>query len=142
MTSYMDRKVSAICVPHDQALAIGEVEERSIREWHEICDIKWLRIVNAHSELNLSMVVDDDGYSRRLPWNPRAQFLSGYPLTDPIVGSVYFASLDFTGDGYDLVSLNPESAEWIKAPERWAEYQEWLRAPHNIEAVQYFMSRL
>src|SRR5690348_2372250 len=103
MTDYRDRKVKGILVPHDEKIAIGEVEEKSIREWQETCSINWVHIVNAHSKLNLCMVVDDDGYSRQLPWNPRAQFLCGYPLTDPIVGSVFFASLDFVRDGMDLV---------------------------------------
>lgn len=141
MTDYRSRQIKAVSIHYDEAVERGDVEEKTIEEWHKLCDINWLRIVNASSTHNLVMVVDDDGYSRGLPWNPRAQYLSGYPLTDPIVGTVYFASLDFVGDGHDLVDIKPESAEWLKNPGHAEEYAKWLRAPENIEGVAIYRRR-
>jgi hypothetical protein len=137
MTDYRDRRIKAILVPSDEEIQIGELEEKSIREWLEVANITWLSFVNASSTMNMSMMIDDDGLSRGLPWNPRAHFLCGYPTEHPIVGDAIMLSLAHTGEGMDAVDLVPEAAKWLKDPARAEEYKTWLAQP---AAQGYFYS--
>jgi hypothetical protein len=129
MTDYRSRRIKAILVPADEHIEIGELQEKSIKEWLEVANIKWMAFLNASSTMNMRMMIDDDGHDRGLPWNPRAQFLCQYPIEHPIVGDVIMLSLAMVGDGMDAVDLVPEAAAWMKDAARAPEYWAWIRDP-------------
>jgi PAS domain-containing protein len=133
MTDYRDRRIKAILVPSDERIEIGELQEKSIREWLEIANIKFLAIVNASSDFNMSMIIDDDGHDRRLPWNPRAHFLCGYPTDHPIVGDAIMVSLDWVDDdGKDVVDLKEEGQAYLADKgKRGEEFAAWLAQPEG-----------
>ena len=130
MADYRDRRISGIMIPFDERVEIPGPEEHSIREWLEILDIKYFGTVNASSKFNMQGLIDDDGLDRRLPWNPRAHFITGYPVDHPIVGNMLMVSMEFTGEGHDVVSLKQEGIDWLgdKAA-RGEEFSTWLRQP-------------
>jgi hypothetical protein len=130
MTDYRDRRIKAILIPSDERMEVGEPQERSIREWLEIANIKWLAVMNASSDFNMAMVIDDDGHDRQLPWNPRAHFLCGYPVDHPIVGDTIMVSLDWIDGGKDVVDLKQEALDYLtdKAA-RGEEFRTWLSQP-------------
>lgn len=130
MADYRDRKVTGIMIPTNPEIEIPELQEHSIREWLEILDIEWISFINASSEFNMQGMMDDDAIRRRLPWNPRAHFITGYPVDHPILGNMLMGSMDFTDGGHDFVSLKQEGIDWFGDKEaRAEEYATWLRQP-------------
>lgn len=73
------------------------------------------------------MMVDDDGRDRGQAWNPRAHFLSGYPIQAPIIGNALFFSEGFVDDGMETLSLHNLAINWLRDPARLTEYGIWLK---------------
>lgn len=128
MTDYRDRQVRGVLIPCDERIAIGEPETKSIRDWLKAAEIDWMTLIHSASiALNLSLLVDDDGASRRLPWNSRAHFLSGYPITAPILGNAIVVSLDYISDGYETVDIKSEAEAYVMDKDKRAEeHRAWL----------------
>jgi len=139
--SYRTRQLRGLMVPSDERVALPKVTTQSLQQWLTQADMDYLEIVSGtiHArEHGFCMLVDDDGHSRRLPWNPRAQFLSGYSLASPILGNALFFSFGWVNQGHDPIDLKPEAAEWLTSPDRLADYQDWLG--HNrADASRYSM---
>jgi hypothetical protein len=86
------------------------------------------------------MVVDEDGRDRRLPYNPRAQYFSGYPVHAPIVGDALFVSEDWVDDGIEFVSLTDKGLAYLQDPVKQEidGYPTW-RAAHDAYILEYTM---
>jgi hypothetical protein len=126
MTDYRDRKVKGLLIPADERVEIGEPETRSIREWLKLANIQYMGFVNASSKISLQLVIDEDGLSRNLPWNPRAHYLTSYPVDHPIVGDGFMVSLAMVGMGMDMVDLTPEAHASLKDPTHRERFTTWL----------------
>lgn len=143
MTDYRSRLIKAILVPSDEKVQIGKLEEDTIQNWLTRANFDWMGFVHGQLKelgVEFTMIIDDEGHDNRLPWNPRAQFLSGYPLDAPILGDALFVSRDWRDDGYDVVDLIEPAAKWIKNGMRASEFRYWLDAPENRDYnVEYRM---
>lgn len=115
MTDYRDRVLKGIMVKPD--LEMTDVQG-SIRDLLAAADINYLETVRgAHSRHNnFVMVIDEDGIDRRLTYNPKAQYLSGYPIAHPIVGTALFFSETMVDLGMDLVDLSTQGESFLKHP--------------------------
>lgn len=125
---WRQRELAGIIVPCDARIAMPhEVTIRSVHKTMMDAKIDFPERVSAINckTYGFSMVVDDEGRDKRMGWNPRAQFLSGYPIMAPIVGNAIFWSEDFTDDGMDFVSLTKGAATWLLDPQRQHEYHAW-----------------
>lgn len=130
MTDYRDRVIRAVHIPSNEGVEIPPAEERTIGEWMKLANIEWLTFVNMSTTMNMVGMMDDDALRKGLPWNPRAHFLSGYPIDHPILGDWVAASLDWVDDGKDFVSIKPESEAWLlDKGKRGEEYSSWLSQP-------------
>lgn len=136
MTDYRDRVVRAVLIPSDERVEIPPAQERTIGEWLKVAGIEWLTVVNMSSTLNMAGIMDDDAIRKGMPWNPRAHFLSGYPVDHPTLGDWVVGSLDWVDDGKDFVSIKPESEAFLMDKgKRGEEFSAWLAQP---SARMYF----
>lgn len=129
MTDYRDRKVKALFIPADERMAIGKPETKTIREWLEFANIKYMGFVNASSKIPLSLIIDEDGLQRGLPWNPRAHYLCGYPTDHPVVGNGLMVSMAMVDMGMDAVDLTPEAESVLAEAKQGEQFEAWLRQP-------------
>lgn len=126
MTTYRDREVSGIMIPCDDSIEINpEPVRSSIAQWLEKANIQWMGTLNC--PLGMIGIFDDDGHSRRLPWNARAQFIADYP----IVGNIIIFSQAWVDDGIDIVDLKPEAVKYFNRPELPDEYSVWRDNPRH-----------
>jgi hypothetical protein len=115
MSDYRSRVLSGVMVTPD--LELTEVEG-PLGQLLSNANIKYLETVRgAHSRHNdFVMVIDEDGHDRRLQYNPKAQYLSGYPVHHAIVGAALFFSERMIDMGMDLVDLTPKGRDFLKHP--------------------------
>ena len=117
MSDYRSRVLSGIMVKPD--LELTEVEG-PLGELLKAADINYLeRVHGAHSRPNnFVMLVDEDGVDRRLQYNPKAHYLSGYPIHAPIVGTCLFFSEGWDGQamGIDLKNLSAAGRKFLQHP--------------------------
>lgn len=115
MTDYLNRVMKGIMVKPD--LEMTDVQG-PLGELFKAADIKYFESVRgAHSRHNnFVMVIDGDGIDRQLTYNPKAQYLSGYPVVHPIVGTALFFSEAMVDEGMDLVSLSTQGESFLKHP--------------------------
>lgn len=115
MTHYLDRVVKGIMVKPD--LELTDVHG-SIRDLLAAADIKYMESVRgAHSRHNnFVMVIDGDGIDRELTYNPKAQYLSGYPIVHPIVGTALFFSEAMIDLGMDIIDLSTQGESFLRHP--------------------------
>lgn len=144
MTDYRDRVLKGMLVPA-ALLATNQpastVTTSSIREHLAAADIDFLeRVHGLNSRDNdFVMLVDGDGRDRALRYNPRAHYLSGYPLAAPILGNVLFFSEGYGDEGMDIQDLTDTGEAWLTATERTDGYSKWL--VDNAGAVSLYTMR-
>lgn len=128
--SWQGKVLKGLHVPADQRVAV-EVKELSIYEWFKLTGINFMERVHGHNSRagDFVMVIDEDGRQRRLPFNSRAQYLSGYPLfAAPILGDAIFWSEDYGMDGMDFVNLRPNAEAWLKDnAQQNSKWEDWKR---------------
>lgn len=137
LSDYRKREITGILVPCDISMAMPtKAVTMSIQQWLTTSDIKYFeRVQGPNSRVHdFSMVVDDEGCDRGLPWNSRAQFLSGYPIHAPIVGNAIFWSVAMVDEGMDFVNLSGRAQHWLLDLDRAEEYSAWR---HSDEVLPY-----
>jgi hypothetical protein len=114
MSDYRDRRLKAMIMPADDA-EDWQITTDSIRNLLAAANIDFPeRVHGANSRDNgFVMLVDGDGRDRGLRYNPRAHYLSGYPIDHPIVGGVLFCSEDYGDDGMDIQHLTDQAEKWL-----------------------------
>lgn len=129
MTDWRDRVLKALYVPANQAEEF-EMLELPLKQLWEKAGIDWFCSVRGTSgqENNFVMVVDDAGHDKQFAWNPRAQYLSQYPVEHGIVGGALFFSEAMIDDGMDLVNLSTKGHDWLTAESRKHSYLDWRMA--------------
>jgi hypothetical protein len=125
-----DRVLKGFLLPSDETVKTGVYEE-ALKDLLKRADIGMPEIVRTRhlADTNCVMLVDDDGHSRGLPVNRRAQFLSGYPLAHPIVGDVLFFGEAWNDEdpGMDLVSIPADSlSKYLQNDEVRAGFSAWI----------------
>lgn len=128
ISGWRARELTGVMIPCDPAVAMPtETVRKNIHTWHLDGGIDFLERVHGINSRahNFVMAVDDEGRDRLLPWNPRAQFLSGYPIEAPICGNALMFSEDFTDDGMDFVDLKDDAKAWLLDPARQQEFMAW-----------------
>lgn len=144
MTSYLDKVYKAMIVMPDPAIAPERVQD-SLKNLLKKAGFEWLEIVRTlpARENHFVMVVDDEGKSAQKPYNPRAQYLSGYPIQGPILGGAIFLSERMGEDGgADFFDLTETGHNYIEDPDKWGEdggFKQWLAM--NDESVRYYQMR-
>lgn len=128
MTELRDRILKGVFIPANQEVK-GSVDELPLKRWMEKANIHFpSRVHGANSRgRDFMMVVDDAGHDRELAWNPRAQFLSGYPMNHPIVGDAIFFSEAFIDDGMEFIHINKLAELWLTDMARLSEFANWRR---------------
>ena len=143
LSDWRKRKISGLMVPCDTQVVMPEaVTDKRIHDWLLSSDIEFFERVHGENsrDHDFVMVVDDEGRDRGLPWNPRAQFLSGYPIHAPIVGNAIFCSEGWTGEGVDFINLSPQAQTWLLDPQRMEDYRTWWKTDEVRDyAKEYFM---
>lgn len=138
MTDYRERPVRGILIPCDDRVEINwEPETKKLKEWLELANIEWVELVNNSHGLNFEAIMDDNGLNRGLPWNARAQFILGYPVLHPIVGSIVLCSVVNSAEGRDIGDLDQRVVEHLTEPEQADRFNRWLNNPSHR---QYFNS--
>lgn len=134
MADWRDRVLKALLLPADDSKE-PELLTLPLRELLQRADIKYLAQVRTHpaQENQFVMVIDDDGHDRRLPINPRAQYLSEYPVEHGIMGGALFFSEAWVDDGFDLVDLTDMGHDYLTAESKKHAYRDWLKA--NIHSL-------
>lgn len=144
ISGYRAREVGGLMIPCDERVALPtEVVIKRVHDWLLDSDIEFMEVVNgANTRPNdFVMIVDDEGRDRQLPWNPRAQFLSGYPIQAPIVGNALFFSMDWVDDGLDIVNLTDKAKTWLLDPARAMEYMAWTEAAEIRDYASEYLMR-
>lgn len=130
ISGWRARQLTGVYVPADQGEKI-EKFTKSVHEWLLSAGIDFAeRVTGRNGTIHgFCLVIDDEGRDKGMPWNPRAQFLLGYPIEAPLVGNAIFWSTDWTDDGKDFVSLFEEAQRWLLDPAREREFTAWLADP-------------
>lgn len=129
MTDHRDRLIRGLMVPADVEVDLKEPETLPLREWLTRLNFEYFEMVRNTGpaiDHDFVMMVDEDGYAKQKPWNPRAQFFSEYPLHHLIVGDALFISEAWGDDGFDLVDLTQRAERWLTHPDRKAEFSNWM----------------
>lgn len=143
MTRYLDRRLKGVIVPSDREQPI-EVMEGPLKELLEKVGWKYFSIVRTPygRDNDFIMLVDEDGQQNDLMYNPRAQYLSGYPLQHPILGNTLFLSERMTDEGGDLFDISSKGQHYTQDPIKWSSdegFKLWLAM--NKETVEYYRGR-
>jgi hypothetical protein len=135
MPDWKDRVLKALYVSTDHT---GDFQllELPLRELWDRANIRYMCQVRTEVARanDFVMVIDDDGYDRQLPWNPRAQYLSQYPADHGIVGGALFFSEAWEGGGIDLIDLTQTAQDWLMAESRKHSYLDWRMTNKNLFA--------
>lgn len=136
----MTEVFKALIVPADSKEAIREIEA-PLTELCENAGFRWPCIVRTKpgAENNFVMVVNEDGHDLKDPYNPRAQYLSDYPLQSPIVGGAIFLTEVMYPDGADFISLSESGQRYIQDGAKWEKgsfFDQWCFA--NFEYINHW----
>lgn len=143
MTGYLDHRLKGVIVPADRSEQI-EVMKGSLRDLFEKVGWKYFSIVRTPygKDNDFVMLVDEDGHQNDRLYNPRAQYLSGYPMSAPMLGDALFLSERawWPVTWSATVSLSEKGQAYIQDPFKWGEgFKLWLAM--NREAVEYYRGR-
>lgn len=136
-------QLTGIIVPSDTNRKI-RVHHGTIQELCKQAGWNYFEIVRTFNgrDHDFVMLVNDDARSEGNPYNPRAQYLSGYPIQSPILGDALFLSEAWIGDGYDCINISAKGQAYIREPSKWAEvsltgnFQTWRIAMQ--EPIQFY----
>lgn len=136
----MTSPFKGLIVPANPKEAIREMEA-PLADLCRNAGFRWASIVRTKlgSENNFVMVVNEDGHDMRDPYNPRAQYLSGYPLQSPIVGGAIFLTEVMYPDGADFISLSEPGQRYIQDGAKWEKrgfFDQWCFA--NFEQINHW----
>lgn len=94
--------MKAILIPADINVPMAEVEESGFRQLcKQFTNISWPERINTQAlhDLNVVMVVDEDGHARSLDINMRALILSQYRGEFGLVGDALLLSETMASEG-------------------------------------------
>lgn len=103
----------AILIPVNLDDEIREVEGPDYRSIWQAAGIEYGERVNTAQtgEFNFVATVDEDGYAKGMPFNPRACLVVNY--SGPLVGPVVLFSERMTSDGMSFTDVSPEAVTLI-----------------------------
>lgn len=130
--SYLDTVLKAVIIPADPKLDFIE-REVPFRKLLTLAGWKFFEIVRTQygRDHNFVMLVNDDAREAKSPYNPRAQYLSGYPLEAPILGTVLMLTETQGYNGYDMANISDEARRYIQDGAKWekgAGFDQWCQA--------------
>lgn len=129
---YLKREIAGIMIPADEKVEINfKPEKKALYLWLAEANLDFMERINTAQSYqhNFIAMVDEEGHSRGLPWNPRGQFFIGYPAYRPILGNVLIWSEALNEDGMDIVDLASSAVEWLSNPQRAEDYSNWISDP-------------
>lgn len=146
MSDYRSRVLMAALVPADPAKPI-ELEALSLKDHMARAGFEWFNIVRTEygRSYGFIMMVDDQGRDLRQPYNARAQYLSGYPLSAPILGGALFMSegQNPEDEGMDLTDIKDRAVAYIRDEGKWnhefPSFRSWRQA--YAEHIQFYEGR-